>query len=70
MYNFQQLIKDLNLYAGCKTPPFPVCTVTIVVIQKTTDDEISPSLHSRTDLVNTDTLSDENLTMAGIGRNM
>ena len=28
------------------------------------------SLHSRTDLVNTDTLSDENLMIAGIGRNM
>ena len=34
------------------------------------DDELSPSLHIRTDPVNTDTLSDENLMMAGIGRNM
>jgi len=42
----------------------------IVVIIKTTDDEISPSLHSRIDLINTDTLSEENLMMAGIGRNM
>jgi hypothetical protein len=37
---------------------------------KTTDDEISPSLRSRIDLVKTDTLSDENVMMAGIGRNM
>jgi len=28
MYNLQQLIKDLNSYSGCKSPPFPVCTVT------------------------------------------
>jgi hypothetical protein len=39
-------------------------------IHSNTDDEISPSLHSRTDLVNTDTLSDENMMMAGTGRNM
>ena len=42
-------------------------TVSIIVIIKTTDDEISPSLHKRTDLTNTDTLSDENLMMAGLG---
>ena len=41
----------------------------IVVIIKTTDDEISPSLHNRINLINTNTLSDENLMMAGIGRN-
>ena len=29
-----------------------------------------PSLHNRINLINTNTLSDENLTMAGIGRNM
>jgi len=39
----------------------------IVVIIKTTDDEISPSLHNRINLINTNTLSDENLKMAGIG---
>ena len=44
--------------------------VSIIVIIKTTDDEISPSLHNRIDLINTDTLSDENLTMALLGRNM
>jgi len=41
----------------------------IVVIIKTTHDEISPSLHNRINLIN-NTLSDENLMMAGIGRNM
>jgi len=34
------------------------------------DGEISSSLHSRINLINTNTLSDENLMMAGIGRNM
>ena len=34
------------------------------------DGEISPSLHNHIDLINTDTLSDENLMMAGLGRNM
>ena len=42
----------------------------IVVIIKTTDDEISPSLHNRINLINTNTLSDENLMMAGVDRNM
>ena len=32
--------------------------------------EISPSLHNRINLISTNTLSDENLMMAGIGRNM
>jgi len=41
----------------------------IVVIIKTTDDKISPSLHNRINLINTNTLTDENL-MAGIRRNM
>ena len=50
--------------------PPPQATVSIIVIIKTTDDEISPSLHNRIDLINTDTLSDENLMMAGLGRNM
>jgi len=31
---------------------------------------LSPSLHNRINLINTNTLSDENLMMAGIGRNM
>ena len=35
-----------------------------------TDDEISPSLQNRIDFINTDTLSDENLMMPGLGRNM
>jgi len=34
------------------------------------DGEISPSLHNRINLINTNTRSDENLMMAGIGRNM
>jgi len=42
----------------------------IVVITKTTDDEISPSVRNHIKLINTNTLSDENLMMAGIGRNM
>ena len=42
----------------------------ILVIIKTTDDEISPSLHNHINLINTNTLSDVNLMMAGIGRNM
>jgi len=41
-----------------------------LVIIKTIDDEISPSLHNRINLINTNTLSGENLMMAGIGRNM
>ena len=41
-----------------------------VVITKTTDDEISPSLHNHINLINTNTLSDENLMMAGTGRNV
>jgi len=52
-----------------QTPPSPA-TASIIVIIKPTDDEISPSLHNRIDFVNTDTLSDENLMMAGLGRNM
>jgi len=35
--------------------------------EKTTDNEISPSLHNRINLINTNTLSDEKLMMAGIG---
>jgi len=42
----------------------------IVVITKTTDDDISPSLHNRINLIYTNTLLDEILMMAGIGRNM
>jgi len=42
----------------------------IVVIIKSTDEEISPSLHYRTNLINTNTLSDVNLMMTGVGRNM
>ena len=34
------------------------------------DGEISPSLQNLTDFINTDTLSDEKLMMAGLGRNM
>ena len=52
-----------------ETPP-PQPRLLIVVTIKTTDDEISPSLHNRKNLINTNTLSDENLMMAGIGRNM
>ena len=33
-----------------KEPP-PTATVSIIVIIKTTDDEISPSLHNRIDLI-------------------
>jgi hypothetical protein len=49
-------------------PPLP--HLLIVAIIKTTDDEISPSLQNHINLINTNTLSDENLMMAGIGRNM
>jgi len=34
------------------------------------DDELSPSIHNRINLINTNTLSDVNLMMAGIDRNM
>ena len=34
------------------------------------DGEISASLHNHIDLINTDTLPNENLMMAGLGRNM
>jgi len=54
-------------YPHYRTPP---PRFIIIVTIKTTDDEISPSLHSHTDPVNTDTVSDENLMMAGTGRNM
>jgi len=39
----------------------------IEVITKTTDDEILQSLHNHINLISTNTLSDENLMMAGIG---
>ena len=52
-----------------QNPP-PPAKFLIVAIIKTTDDEISPSLHNHIDPVNTDTLLDENLMMAGTGRNM
>jgi hypothetical protein len=42
----------------------------IVVIIKPTDDVISPSLYNSINILNTNTLSDVNLMMAGIGRNM
>jgi len=42
----------------------------IVVTIKTTNVEISPSLYNHINLINTNTLSDENLMMAGIGQNM
>ena len=45
-------------------------TTNIVIITKTTDDELSPSLHNRINLINTNTLTDESLMIAGIGRNM
>ena len=51
-------------------PPPSQPRLLIVVIIKTTDDEISPSLHNRINLINTNTLLDENMMMAGIGRNM
>ena len=50
--------------------PLPPATVSIIVIIKTTDYEISPSLHNHIDLINTDNLSDEKMMMAGLGRNM
>jgi len=52
------------------TPPPSQLRLLIVVIINTTDDEISPSLHNRINLINTNNISDENLMMAGIGRNM
>jgi len=51
-----------------QNPPQP--RLLIVVITKTTDDEISPSLHNRINLINTNILLDENLMMAGIRRKM
>ena len=51
-------------------PPPPQPRLLIVVITKTTDDEISPSFHNRINLTNTNTLSNENLMMAAIDRNM
>jgi len=51
------------------TPP-PKPRILIIVIITTTDDGISPTLHNRINLIKTNTLSDENLMMAGIGRNM
>jgi len=53
---------------GGSAPPQP--RLLIVVITKTTEDEISPSLHNRINVINSNSLSDENLMMAGIGRNM
>jgi len=61
---FMRLCND----GGGGYPPQP--RLLILAIIKTTDDEISPSLHNRINLINTNTLSDENLMMAGIGRNM
>jgi len=44
--------------------------LSIVVTTKTTDDEISPWFHNHINLINTNNLSDENLMIPGIGRNM
>jgi len=52
---------------SAEPPPAPQPHLVIAVITKTTDDEISPSLHNRINLINTNTLSDENLMMAGTG---
>jgi len=46
-------------------PPQP-CLL-IVIIINTTADEISPSLDNSINLINTNTLSDVNLMMAGVG---
>ena len=61
-----------TLYNTTSSPPptTPQPRLLIVAIIKTTDDEISPSLHNEIHLINTNTLLDENLMMAGIGRNM
>jgi len=52
------------------TEPPPQPRLLIVVTIKTTDDEISPALHNRINLVNTNTLLDKNLMMARISQNM
>ena len=59
-------------YLHYKTPPppLPATSLSSSNNQKNTDDEISPSLHNRIKVINTNTLSGENLMMAGIGRNM
>ena len=51
------------------TPPTHPRLLTVVVII-TTNDEISPSLHNHINPINTNTLSDVNLMMAGTDRNM
>jgi len=56
-------------YHHSYTPP-PQPRLLILVTIKPTDDDISPSLHNRINLINTNTLSDENLMIAEIGRNM
>jgi len=60
---------SINRRERTPPPPHPP-RLLIVVITKTTDDEISPSLHKRINLINTNNLLDENLIMAGIGRNL
>ena len=57
-------------FCNVGTEPPPPATVSIIVIIKNADDEISPSLHNCIDLINTVTLSDENLMMDGLARNM
>jgi len=52
------------------TAPPPQPRLLILVVIKTTDDEISPQLRNRMNHINTNTLSDVNLMMARIGRNM
>ena len=47
-----------------------VIIIIIIIIINTTYDDISPSLHNRINLINTNTLSDENLMKARLGRNM
>jgi len=42
-------------------------SVFIKCIRFCNDGEISPSLQNRIDFMNTDTVSDENLMMAGLG---
>ena len=62
------IIETVAMEGGLWPPS--IATVSIILITKPTDDEISPSFHNRIDFINTDTLSDENLMMAGLGQNM
>jgi len=68
--NWGAMLAQVSIFVAAVLCGIPACCISIIDVYQTTDDEISPPLHNRINLLNTNTLLDENLMMAGIGRNM